>query len=100
MDELEEGSAPFKATRAHIGHINHSWDRGSIFSRQRSIYSPNCPCPSTVRTPPRSSLKIKKRPESEKRERRKWLLLLLSVGVFLSFTLALVDFATSTGVHH
>lgn len=52
MDEQEEGSAPLKATRAHVGHINHSWDCGSIFSQELSIHWPNCPCLSTALAPP------------------------------------------------
>lgn len=66
MDEQEEGSAPLKATRAHVGHINHSWDCGSIFSQELSVHWPNCPCLPTVLAPPQKALKRKDRNKKKK----------------------------------
>lgn len=47
MDLLEDVS-----TRAHSGAIYHRRDRGSISRQELSIHGANCPCLSTVLTPP------------------------------------------------
>lgn len=52
MDEQEGGCVLPKATRAHIGPINHSLDCGSIYIQELFIYLPNCPCPSAIPVPP------------------------------------------------
>lgn len=57
MDEQEGGCVLPKATRTHIGHINHSLDCGSIYIQELFIYLPNCPCLSAVQVPPQKGEK-------------------------------------------
>lgn len=77
-----EDSAPLKATRALIGHINHCRDCGSISGQELSIYVANrVHCPG-----------------SEKGRRKRGYFCL---PVFPSFTLTpSVLCYTGTGVHH
>lgn len=85
MDEQEGGCVLPKATRAHIGHINHSLDCGSIYIQELFIYLP------TVIVPvcPLSRFLLK-------RGKRIWI---TCVCVLLSVTFTYL-LHTGTGVHH